>query len=165
MPIAPPVPTSAGRRRNAVGWDALVAFALGAALLAGGWLDVRTYLLARGKSRPAFALMSTATAGQRIQWHEFFGESASLVHLGNIGLRNPFDDQTITVAFNGQPLEEIHLNAHAEITRQYPLELRPGANEFTLSFTRYHQPAPGERPIAARLLALDLYLPASDGSF
>ncbi|MBE7210897.1 MAG: hypothetical protein INR65_07735 [Gluconacetobacter diazotrophicus] len=194
---------SAVRPRPAVGWDALVAVALGAALLAGGWLDVRAYLSARGKSRPAFALMSTAAAGQRIGWNEFFAEAGSVVHLGNVGrlewddphddrtkfrqalgpvstveiwsertrgrlelrLRNPAADQTIAVACNGRPLEEIHLDAHAEIARQYGLELRPGANEFTLTFARYHPSASGERPVAARLLALDLYLPSSDGSF
>ena len=197
---------STGRRANpgriGVRGDAFVAVALGAALLAAGWLDVRTYLSARGKPRPAFALMSPVT-GQRIKWHEFFQEAATVVHLGNIGrlewddprddrtkfrqalgpvslveiwsartrarlefrLRNPTDDQTVTIAFNGQPLEEVHLNAHEEIARRYPLELRPGSNRFTLTFARYHLPGPGERPVAGRFLALDLYLPAADGSF
>lgn len=206
-PASPPSPP-AGRAvqgragREGVRWDAAIAVALGVALFVGGWLDVSAYLTVRGKSQPAFRLLNTS-AGQRIRLNEFFQETSSVVHLGNIGrleyddplhqrlkfrqalgpvstveiwtdrtygriefaLRNPHPDQMITVACNGQTLEEIHLDEHEEATRQYPLELRPGSNQFTLTFTRYDPPTPGERPIAARLLALDLYLPAADGSF
>ena len=198
-----PRPASAAASRGGVRWDALVAVALGAALLAGGWLDVRAYLAGRGKRRPAFALLGNRHRAADRTGDEFFQETATVVHLGNMGrlewdnprddrtkfrqalgpvstveiwsvlprariefrLRNPYPDQTVTVACNGQTLEEIHLDAHEEIARQYPLELRRGPNQFTLTFTRFHPPVPGERNIAARLLALDLYLPAADGSF
>ncbi len=90
------------------------------------------------------------------------GETRARVELR---LRNPFEGQTITVACNGRPLDEIHLEAHEETAHRYDLDLQPGSNQFTLTFAHYHPAGPGERPIAGRLLALDLYLPASDGEF
>ncbi len=188
--------------RRGVTGDALVALALGVALLAAGWLDVRAYRSGQGKFRPAFALMSASAGGRRLGWEEFFQEASTVVHLGNVGrlewddprdgrtkfrqvlgpvstleiwseltrarvefrLRNPFPDQTITIACNGQTLEEIHLGAHEEISRQYALDLHRGSNQLTLTFARYHPAnAAGERPIAGRLLALDLFLPTTDG--
>ena len=53
---------------------------------------------------------------------------------------------------------------HEEITRQYTLDLHRGSNQLTFAFAHCQPAGPGGRPIAARLLALDLFLPATDGS-
>lgn len=205
-PLSPPVARVRPPGRGGVGGDALVAVVLGAALLAGGWVDVRAYRAARGKTLPAFRLVGTPI-GERVGQDEFFHETSTLVHLGNVGgleqddprdkrtrfrqalgpvstveiwsrlkrarlaftYRSPVADQTVTVACNGQTLEEIHLHDGEDIAREYALDLQPRANQFTLTFSRYSSHGfelnnPDKRAIAGRFFALDLYLPDPQGN-
>ncbi len=194
--------------RGGVVWDALITLVLAAILVTGVSLDVRAYHADKGKIAPVFRVVGTPV-GERVAQNEFLHETASVVHLGNIGgleqedpadrrtrfrwamgpvstveiwsvvtrmrvemrLRSQVDDQTITVACNGRTLEQIHLDKDESITRRYAVELHPGAtDQFTLTFGRYlshgFDPGNGEtRPLAAQILALDLFLPNANDDF
>ena len=192
--------------RGGVVWDALITLVLAAILVTGVSLDVRAYHADKGKIAPVFRVVGTPV-GERVAQNEFLHETASVVHLGNIGgleqedpadrrtrfrwamgpvstveiwsrlkrarlaftYRSPVADQTVTVACNGQTLEEIHLHDGEDIAREYALDLQPRANQFTLTFSRYSSHGfelnnPDKRAIAGRFFALDLYLPDPQGN-
>ncbi len=74
---------------------------------------------------------------------------------------NDFPSQDLTVASNGQALEQIHLTP-GRIERSYRVPLRPGANQFTITFAVYNghgiQFENGEqRPVAGTFRRLDVH--------
>ncbi len=74
---------------------------------------------------------------------------------------NDFPSQDLTVAGNGQVLEQIHLTP-GQIERSYRIPLHPGANQFTISFAVYNGHGivfeNGEtRPVAGTFHKLDVH--------
>ena len=80
-----PPPDLANRRaRRLAGWDALVAVALGAALVAIGWTDLRTYRASTRHSVATFGL-TDQPGDTRLGDDEFFYKGILVMHLHNVG--------------------------------------------------------------------------------
>ena len=74
---------------------------------------------------------------------------------------NDFPSQDLTIAGNGQILEQVHLTP-GRIERSYRMPLHPGANQFTISFGVYNGHGivfeNGEtRPVAGTFHQLDVH--------
>ena len=76
-------------------------------------------------------------------------------------LDNGFPSQTLTVASNGQTLEQLFLTP-SRVERSYRVPLHPGANQFTITFEVYNHHGidfeNGEtRPVAGTFRKLDVH--------